>query len=66
MHNLYTAILDLLQLEEKLKAELLIKSKELIRLRDNAKIEIKSLSDDSLDELALAFAEKLQNYLKAQ
>lgn len=66
MNQLYTAILDLLQLEEKQKAELLIKAKEIIRLRDNAKIEIKSLSDDSLDELALAFAEKLQNYLKAQ
>ena len=65
MNSLYTAILDLLQLGEKQKAELLIKSKELIRLRDNAKIEIKSLSDDSLDELALAFADKLQNYLKA-
>lgn len=64
MNSLYTAILDLLGLQEKQKAELLIKAKEIVRLRDNAKLEIKNLSDDSLDELTLAFGEKLQNILR--
>ena len=64
MNSLLTAILDLLQLEEKQKAELLIKAKEITRLRENAKLEIKSLTDDSLDELTLAFGEKLQNILR--
>jgi hypothetical protein len=64
MNKLLTSILDLLLLQEMQKAELLIKAKEIIRNSEIAKMEIKTLTDDSLDELTLAFGEKLQNILR--
>lgn len=63
MNGLLTAILDLLSLES--KTELLIKAKEIKRNKESAKIEMKTMSDDTLDELTLQFGEKLQQILKA-
>ena len=63
MNSLFTELLNLLDCSE--KAELLIKAKLIHSLLPSAKLELKTMSDDTFDELTLAFGEKLHKKLEA-
>lgn len=63
MEDLRLAILDLLD-GDKSKKELLSKAKEIQRLKANAKIQAATMSEDSRDEYALDFGDKLFELLE--
>lgn len=63
MNSFLTSYIDILDLND--KAELLIKSKAIVRLKEQAKTAIATMTDDELDELGIRFWEKVIQNLKA-
>lgn len=71
MNELLNALIDQVDYSSKIeelnsstKSELLMIQKSIVSIIKDAKVQIKSISDDDIDRIGLAFSEKLVSILR--